>query len=204
VSSDGSPNTWDNGYPSGGNYWSDYRTANPTAIENDSSAIWNKPYNASSGNIDRYPLMGQFHTFGVGTWNGVAYSVDTVSNSTLSNFTFNPSIKTLTFNVTGTYSPLGFCRITIPSSFMNCSNPDDWTVKVNGKLNGARYVTPSENCTYIYFTYSPGTGMVQITSTSAVTPELQPFMLLPLFMIITLLGAIILKRKRSYGRTFHL
>jgi parallel beta-helix repeat protein len=24
VSSDGSPNKWDNGYPSGGNYWSDY------------------------------------------------------------------------------------------------------------------------------------------------------------------------------------
>jgi hypothetical protein len=141
--------------------------------------------------------MGPFHTFGVGTWGGVAYSVNIVSNSTLGNFTFNATAKTLTFNVTGTYSPLGFCRITIPSSFMNCSNPDAWTVKVNGKLNGARNVIPSENCTYIYFTYSPGTGMVQITSTSAVTPEFQPFMLLPLLMIITLLGAIAFKRKRN-------
>jgi hypothetical protein len=42
--------------------------------------------------------------------------------------------------------------------------------------------------------------MVQITSTSAVTPELQPYMLLPLLMIITLLGIMILKRKRSVTR----
>jgi hypothetical protein len=196
VYSDGLPNTWDNGYPSGGNYWSNYQTRYPSAEENDSSGIWNTPYNVTSGNIDRYPLMGPFHTFSVGTWNGTAYSVDTVSNSTLSNFTFNATAKALTFNVTGTYSPLGFCRITIPSSFMNCSNPDDWTVSVNGKINGARNVIPSENCTYIYFTYSPGTETVQIKSTSAV-PEFQPFMLLPLFMIITLLGAMVVKRKRT-------
>jgi parallel beta-helix repeat protein len=197
VYSDGSPNIWDDGYPSGGNYWSNYRTAYPGAIENDSSAIWNKPYVIDTNNSDTYPLMGPFHTFSMGIWNGIAYSIDTVSNSTLSNFTFNPGAKTLTFNVTGTYSPLGFCRIRIPSSFMNCSNPDDWTVKVNGKLNGARNVIPSENCTYIYFTYPLGTEMVQITSTSAATPELQPFMLPPLFMMITLLGAMIFKRKRN-------
>ena len=191
-----STNTWDNGYPSGGNYWSDYRTANPTAVENDSSAIWNTPYVIDKNNTDYYPLMGRFHTFSVGTWNGVAYSVDAVSNSTLSNFTFNATAKTLTFNATGATSPSGFCRITIPLSFMNCSNTDDWTVKVNGKLNGARNIILSENCTYIYFTYSPGTEMVQITSTSAV-PEFQPLMLLPLFTIITLLEALIIKRKRS-------
>jgi hypothetical protein len=56
---------------------------------------------------------------------------------------------------------------------------------------------PSKNSTCIYFTYSPGTETVQITSTSAVTPEFQPYMLLPLFMIITLLGAIAFKRKRN-------
>jgi hypothetical protein len=127
----------------------------------------------------------------------VAYSVDTVSNSTLSNFNFNPNTKTLTFNATGKTNPLGFCRITIPVSFMNCTNPNDWIVSVN-KSTVARTVIPSENCTYIYFTYSPSTEMVQITSTSAVTPELQPYMLLPLLMIITLLGAMILKRKRVF------
>jgi hypothetical protein len=38
--------------------------------------------------------------------------------------------------------------------------------------------------------------MVQITSTSIV-PEFQPSMMLPLFMIMTLLGAMILKRNRK-------
>ncbi|HML03590.1 MAG TPA: right-handed parallel beta-helix repeat-containing protein [Candidatus Bathyarchaeia archaeon] len=195
VVSDGLLNTWDNGYPSGGNYWSNYRTAYPSAAENDSSAIWNTPYVIDSNNTDRYPLVGPFNTFGVGTWNGVAYSVDTVSNSTLSGFSFNPSMKTLTFNATGTTSPSGFCRITIPASFMSCNNTNDWSVTVN-KSTVACIVIPSENSTYIYFTYQPGTETVQITSTAAATPEFQPIMLLPLFMIMTLLGAMIVKRKR--------
>jgi parallel beta-helix repeat protein len=189
VSSDGSPNTWDDGYPSGGNYWSDYRTANPTAAENDSSAIWNTPYVIYANNTDYYPLAAPFRSFNV-VWSNQTYFIGIMSNSTLSNFTFNATTKTLTFNATGATSPLGFCRITIPASLMS----GGWTVTVNGTV-----ITPniilSENYTYIYFTYSPGTEIVQITSTSAV-PEFQPYMLLPLFMIITLLGAIILKSKR--------
>jgi parallel beta-helix repeat protein len=197
VSSDGSPNNWDSGYPSGGNYWSDYRTANPSAIENDSSALWNTPYVIDSNNTDRYPLMGPFQTFSVGTWNGTAYSVDTVSNSTLSNFIFNPSTKTLTFDVTDITSATGFCRVAIPTGLMWSDNPPaGWLVYVEGTLYNNQTIIQSGNYTYIYFTYTQGTKTVQITSTSAV-PEFQPFMLLPLFMIITLLGAIVVKRKRN-------
>jgi parallel beta-helix repeat protein len=57
VSSDGSPNTWDNGYPSGGNFWSDYQTRYPNATEIDSSGIWNTPYVIDANNTDHYPLM---------------------------------------------------------------------------------------------------------------------------------------------------
>jgi len=192
VKSDGSPNTWDNEYPSGGNYWSDYRTRYPSASENDSSAIWNTPYVIDSNNTDRYPLMGPFHTFSVGTWNGTAYSVDTVSNSTLSNFTFNPNTKTLTFYATGATSPLGFCRITIFASFMS----GGWTVTVNGTTITPNVIPVDANYTYIYFPYSQGIERIQITSTNAV-PEFQPSILLPLFMIITLLAAMMIKRRRN-------
>jgi parallel beta-helix repeat protein len=59
VFSDNSSNTWYEGYPSGGNYWSDYLTIHPNATEIDSSGIWNIPYVIDSNNIDHYPIMDQ-------------------------------------------------------------------------------------------------------------------------------------------------
>jgi len=52
-----STNIWDDGYPIGGNYWSDYETRYLNATEIDSSGIWNTPYIIDSSNVDRYPLM---------------------------------------------------------------------------------------------------------------------------------------------------
>jgi parallel beta-helix repeat protein len=54
-----STNTWDNGYPSGGNYWSDYLTKYPNASEIDSSGIGNTPYVIDANNTDHYPLLSQ-------------------------------------------------------------------------------------------------------------------------------------------------
>jgi hypothetical protein len=56
-----STNTWDDGYPSGGNYWSNYQTTYPNAAEKGSSGIWNTPYVIDANNTDRYPLMGGAH-----------------------------------------------------------------------------------------------------------------------------------------------
>jgi parallel beta-helix repeat protein len=55
--SSASTNIWDAGYPSGGNYWSDYLTRYPAATEIDNSGIWNTPYVIDSNNIDHSPLM---------------------------------------------------------------------------------------------------------------------------------------------------
>lgn len=52
-----STNTWDDGFPSGGNYWSDYGTRYPDAQELDDSGIWGTPYVIDEYNQDRYPLM---------------------------------------------------------------------------------------------------------------------------------------------------
>jgi len=53
----GYTNTWDDGYPSGGNYWSDYEERYPDAEELDGSGIWDTPYVIDGNNQDNYPLM---------------------------------------------------------------------------------------------------------------------------------------------------
>lgn len=58
-----SVNIWDNGFPSGGNYWSDYMERYPNATEIDNSGIWNTPYIIDKNNIDYYPIVSEFPSF---------------------------------------------------------------------------------------------------------------------------------------------
>jgi len=47
-----SVNVWDDDYPSGGNYWSDY-----TDVDLNNDGIWDHPYVIDTNNQDRYPLV---------------------------------------------------------------------------------------------------------------------------------------------------
>ncbi len=54
-------NTWDDGYPSGGNYWSDYtgldEFSGPYQNETENDGIGDTPYIINAKNRDRYPHM---------------------------------------------------------------------------------------------------------------------------------------------------
>jgi hypothetical protein len=54
-------NFWDDGYPSGGNYWSDYsgvdKFSGPYQNKTGSDGIGDAPYSIDQNNVDRYPLM---------------------------------------------------------------------------------------------------------------------------------------------------
>ena len=56
-----SNNTWDNGYPSGGNYWSDHNPpdiySGPHQNETGRDKIGDIPYVIDENNTDRYPLI---------------------------------------------------------------------------------------------------------------------------------------------------
>jgi len=55
---------WDNGYPSGGNYWSDYTARYSNASEIDDSGIWDTGYTLATyfnePLVDRYPLQNPY------------------------------------------------------------------------------------------------------------------------------------------------
>ncbi len=57
-------NVWDDGYPSGGNYWSDYTGVDLKTGQNQdqlgSDGIGDKPYVIDPNNIDHYPLMSHW------------------------------------------------------------------------------------------------------------------------------------------------
>jgi hypothetical protein len=48
-------NFWDDGYPSGGNYWSDYN-----GTDSNHDGIGDTPYVIDANNTDNYPLMVQY------------------------------------------------------------------------------------------------------------------------------------------------
>ena len=84
-------NTWDNGYPSGGNYWSDFDEPSEGAYDNNSDGIVDSPYNISGGsNQDLYPLM---YPFGAKTAVSVIPSSKVVNanESFTINITINPT-----------------------------------------------------------------------------------------------------------------
>ena len=179
-------NVWDNGYPSGGNYWSNY-----VGVDAD-DGIGDEPHAIDTNNTDRYPLAAPINVLGAGVWGGAAYKVDVVSNSKVSEFEFDPSEGAfLRFNVTGEDGTSGFCRVTIPRSLLWAE--DGWNVYV-GEESVNYTIIPDNDYTYLYFTYNHTTGTVQIQGTHAI-PEFTLTMILPLFTLTTLIATVLLKKK---------
>lgn len=67
VYNEESINAWDDGYPSGGNYWSDYKGNDtyrgPGQNQPGSDGIGDTPYTIDAQNQDHYPIIPEFQAF---------------------------------------------------------------------------------------------------------------------------------------------
>ncbi|MBS7632505.1 DUF1565 domain-containing protein [Candidatus Bathyarchaeota archaeon] len=181
-----SRNMWNSSYPKGGNYWSRYKGTDQYSgtmqdLE-DSDGIGDKTYNISADDVDAYPLIAPINVFDAGTWNESSYTIDIISNSTISNFSFNPAEGPfLRFSVTAQNQSSGFCRVTLPKNLLWTEN--GWNVTVNATPVEYSSIT-DEHYTFLYFTYAGNTGVIEVRGT-VVIPELSLS-----FSIFTVLTAV--------------
>jgi parallel beta-helix repeat protein len=138
-------NTWDDGYPSGGNYWSDYLTRYPNATEIDHTGIGDISYEINANNTDHYPLMIPYET----TPPTITIIILSPENKT---YAVNAGIP-LTFTVDGMttwigYSLNGQANVTITGNVTLPTLTDGWhhvTIYANGTFDNMGFAT-------VYFT----------------------------------------------------
>ncbi|MEM2780722.1 MAG: NosD domain-containing protein [Candidatus Bathyarchaeia archaeon] len=202
----GSENVWDDGYPSGGNYWSDYTGVDLYSgsyqNETGSDGIGDTPYVIGTNNIDRYPLLNPWSPIPVKVFDVVLedihFPVSIESNSTITHFIFTQSLAQISFNVSGSSEVIGYCNVSIPMTLLK---GEPWTVKFNGKEWG---FTSIENGThsFIYFTYTHASTYKVTIQGTWVVPEFPSAIILPLFIFTTLIAAVLLKKKRKQNPNF--
>jgi len=168
-----------------GNYWSDY-----DGIDTDGDSIGDTPYVIDQNNRDEHPFIIPLDAVPI-IWCGTIYPVKLWSNSTVLEIDFNPSQKSISFNVTGLDGTIGFCNITIPSSLFQDLWRGNCIVLVDGKQPLTIINRTDGTYTYIYFTYQQSEREVTII------PEFPSFLIPPLFMVITTLVSIVGRRKHS-------
>jgi nitrous oxidase accessory protein NosD len=110
-------NVWDDGFPDGGNYWSDYLTKYPHAQMIDDSGLGNVSYVIDGKNMDRYPLLEPFIDFYT-----IATTPPRITTISVENRTFNESAVPAFFSIDKTanwtgYSLDGEQNITVTGNF---------------------------------------------------------------------------------------
>jgi len=117
-------NVWDDGYPSGGNYWSDYNGTDlysgSDQIEIGSDGIGDTPYIIDTNNTDRYPLMKPYggpHDIGITSVTTSKTIIAQGNSLSIGIKIINYGVETETFNVTA------YANTTVIATFTNITLP---------------------------------------------------------------------------------
>jgi parallel beta-helix repeat protein len=209
IDLDSSDQVWDEDYPSGGNYWSNYvgvdyyngpsqDTLGSDGI-GDNSLIVNGTTKWAPDK-DRYPLITsmiyeteQTHRINV-LWNGDTYYVDIESNSTLVEAEFRQSDRTIRLDVAGLEGTTGFSNITLPKILLE-GTPFEISIDDSPPVSEP-IETHNDTHTFIYFTYGHSNRRIELTGTSAI-PE---FTVLALTSVLIVLSLVIVAQNLTRKR----
>lgn len=120
------------------------------------------------------------------------FVVSTVSNSSVSNLTFNQDLKRLRLRVDGDTGTTGFCNVTVPAELMS----GDFTLYLDDitLVEGADYTQTNNGTHYLLnVNYTHSSHILELFSTEVV-PDFAAWLFLPFLMSATLLG-LTLRRK---------
>lgn len=136
-----------------GNYWSDYN-----GLDSNNDGIGDSPKTIDVNNKDNYPLMGIFFTFKT----SLGYYVSVISNSTIEDFEYSTSNRTIILIVSNTtrHQNYGFCRLMIPHTL---SSPP-YTITINNKSMPYATINENDTMSIIYFSYEHSTLEIVIIS----------------------------------------
>jgi parallel beta-helix repeat protein len=145
-----SNDTWDDGYPSGGNYWSDYsgvdQKSGPYQNVTGSDGIGDTPYVIDANNTDRYPLMKP--------WLSGSLSV-----------AISPPSATMDVGQFQLFTAIALGG-TPPDTYQWCLN----SAAVSGANSSMWKFKPSSTGSYtVYFNVTDNTGLKAKSSTASVT-----------------------------------
>lgn len=161
IETPGYANVWDAGYPSGGNYWSDNDALDDFWGENQdlegSDMIRDAAYKIDEDNQDRYPLMEPYPMSNF--WTFEEYPVAVISDSVITDFSFQQKTGEMNFNVTA--DTADSCKVIISKWMLDGA----FNLLVDD-IPATWSVSWSNECHMIDFTYSQGTHSVRIVGES--------------------------------------
>ena len=123
-------------------------------------------------------------------YEGKLYFANVTSNSTISNFKFNETERSINFNVSGLDGSKGYCIVKMPNNLTQYLWQGNYTILLDGESLQFENWKDIED-TYIYFTYQHSTHQVTI-----IIPEFPSVAILSLFTAISTF-TVASKRKRA-------
>ena len=135
VISENSMTKWDEGYPSGGNYWSDY-----TGTDTNGDGLGDTPYIIDVSNQDHYPLM-------VPNGSRISISYTLEVDSVPSGVTFTANNVTCVAPWSETSNQTTLVTLTMPESYSYEDKTYNWSQWSDENPNRTRTVTMNTNLT---------------------------------------------------------